>query len=167
MLLSPSFLRSSSNLIVCLGIYQLHSQLANYRHLVLLPLPALLLFILPPPAPPAAPTALTTTLPLLLAPAEALLTHLRLASLTRHAVLSNEFVREAAVEQADSRADDAAFAREDPDVIRAGEKVGLTGEEGVVGGLREGAEAFLKQARKIVEQSKEASSSGGGGSTAA
>lgn len=94
-------------------------------------------------------------LPALLPTVDTLLTHLKLIELSRVAFLRQPALREAVVETAKQMEKDSTYARDDADVINAGERVGLTGEEGVRGGLREGAKGFLGVARARMDASLE------------
>ncbi|KAL7415003.1 hypothetical protein BDY24DRAFT_279966 [Mrakia frigida] len=131
--------------------WMLHSSLHLYRSLLLLLLPLLLPLL--PTNPPTVPSQLDTTLPSLLPKMDTLLTHLKLIELSRIASVRNPTLREAVVAAGERMKKDTDVGREDEGVVKEAERVGLTGEEGVKGGLREGARGFLGVARGRMEGS--------------
>ncbi|CED84500.1 hypothetical protein [Phaffia rhodozyma] len=130
---------------------QLSVKLETIRHIIFIILPFLLPLLSPPPAPPSQ-TSPLVALPRVAPQLEALLSHLKLIETSRLAVVRQPVLRSKLVHVGERLAEDAAWGSKDPNVREQGERVGLTAERGIRGGLREGAGAFLEGARNRIEK---------------
>lgn len=130
------------------SLSQLHSRLYVVRHAVFLLLPLVLHFL--PSAAPQPPTVLSA-LSALLQSADNLLSHVKLLEVSRAAVSREPTLRSALVRTGTRMEADATYGRTGEGVREAGEAVGLTGEEGVAGGLRDGARRFVDLGRRKVQ----------------
>lgn len=120
------------------------------RHAGFLLLPLVLHYL--PPSPDRPPPSLVSLAPIVQS-AETLLSHLKLLETSRVAVSRQPLLRARLVDVGRQMNEDAQLGRTDAGVRAAGESVGLTGEEGVHGGLRDGATKFLEVARRKVHAS--------------
>lgn len=126
---------------------QLFTRMHLVRHAAFLLLPLVLHYL--PSAPDRPPLNLVSLLPILQS-TETLLSHLKLLETSRVAVSRQPLLRGRLVDIGRQMDEDAQVGRADAGVRVAGESVGLTGEDGVHGGLRDGATRFLEVARRKV-----------------
>lgn len=127
--------------------FQLFTRMHLVRRAAFLLLPLVLHYL--PPAPDRPPPNLVS-LPPILQSTETLLSHLKLLETSRVAISRQPLLRARLVDVGRHMDEDARVGRADAGVRATGESVGLTGEDGVHGGLRDGATRFLEVARRKV-----------------
>jgi hypothetical protein len=131
-------------------ISQLFDKIQRLHHLAYLFLFPLSMVFLPSNLP------LTSVSPHLLMPAlipklDTLLQTLKLLELSHLSTARNPVLREKFTRVGEVLEKEGRWGRESREVVEEGERRGLTGEEGVRGGLRESARAFIEGAGERVD----------------